>query len=350
MAMWDPNPVNPYGAEVARVIQGELGLRVIRFCRRDDACGGETMEVLPPALSGQQRVRQSIKFVFGLSRFVAWVLTHQAIVIAPWVTSRVECEYLSALQFLNVPVVPVAHNPMPSRDETTRIPRLTNLRQSASAVVTHSARFTDYLESSGCRVFVAPHPSYAGLVKRVSEQRQGIARAIIRPDMPYACLIGMARADKGFDLIPAIAGELDRSGVRLVVASSGLSEAQLALIKRLPNAILYGDGKRALSDFELCSLLDGSVGLLAPYTEVSASGTMYLANTLGAPVVAFNSEGARDLVGETYLVPSGDVEALAERVSAVAAGAYSWPKSPREHDRECALGWARVLDSIEGGG
>ncbi len=143
-----------------------------------------------------------------------------------------------------------------------------------------------------------------------------------RADKPLFAYLGRLKRYKGVHLCIQAFARLGRADATLEIAGAGDYRPALeALVRSLD----LGDRVRFLgriSEAEKLRLLRGAWGLVFASPKEGWGITNLEAAACGTPVVASNSPGIRESVrdGETgYLVPHGDVEAMANAMGRLAA-------------------------------
>ncbi|WP_207345851.1 glycosyltransferase [Arthrobacter sp. E3] len=317
--VWDPNPFNPYGAEVARVISGDQ-VRVYRFCRKGDkirsACTAN-VEVLPTPSAGQASFLKKAQYVIGIFLFFLRAIAKRPLIIVPWINTTLEVVCFRLLLMFGTKIVLVVHNPIPARDDVDKKWGLAQLRRRCSAQVVHSSELASNLEGAG-NCYVAAHPGYfawtqstAGYNRDAIDTALRSLRSFPREEI-VALFMGSIRPDKGFDLLPEISRELTEREGTLLVSVGLVSPPARVVLDSCVNTVVQGDGNSYVSDNQLYAALMFADVLIAPYENVTASGTIMMALSLGKPVVAFSNENLIRFLPEQCLVEPGNVIALVE--------------------------------------
>ena len=167
-----------------------------------------------------------------------------------------------------------------------------------------------------------------------------------------ALFLGAIRADKGAAELPAVVTELLSVGMAVTIAGRG----SLTGPEWSP---LLSDGRvrvvglsRTLSDDEVALVLRDCDVLVAPYQDVTMSGSIVMALSAGLPVAAYSSPALRSFLPDEFLVPPGAVP-LAERALSLAAEAGRWQGSIAEIvlglDRKSGTDWSVVLGHLAEG-
>uniref|UniRef100_UPI0035946973 glycosyltransferase n=1 Tax=Microbacterium sp. SORGH_AS_1204 TaxID=3041785 RepID=UPI0035946973 len=127
---------------------------------------------------------------------------------------------------------------------------------------------------------------------------------------------GSIRADKGVQYLPEVATRLQ--GVACVELAVGIvPSGLLAQLTSAANLHLVGDGRSYLPDRAFFEALSRASVMVAPYSDVTTSGTVMMAATMAVPVVAFESEGLARVPGRVHTVRTGNVQGLADECAQV---------------------------------
>jgi glycosyltransferase involved in cell wall biosynthesis len=143
-----------------------------------------------------------------------------------------------------------------------------------------------------------------------------------RAAVPTFAYLGRLKRYKGVDLVLRAFARVSHPGARLEIAGAGDYRAEL---ERLAGSLALGERVRFLgrvSEAEKLDLLRRAWALAFASPKEGWGITNLEAAACGTPVVASDSPGLRESVrdGETgYLVPHGDVAAVAARLDALAA-------------------------------
>lgn len=322
VVVYDPDGVNPYGRELAAQLAA-AGHRVTAVIPGDAEwrpAGVDVRAVLPYNRMGAGSVaRQAVRLLRGL--LVMRRPATQYVVV--WTRTRWE-EALFALLARTRRVIVIVHNPG-ARDTGGR-----GLRARASTLVVHSPSL---VTGVGGPVAVCAHPLYVNWLAWAApgprpERTDGRLRLL---------LLGHRRADKGFDLLPAVFAALPgdvRDRVEVVVCGKGAPPEGLGV------RVEDRTSRDFVPDRDVAAALVSCDALLAPYTGATQSGTVALAVTAGLPVLGFASGAIAELAGDDGLVPEGDVAALAARIARAADGDLTPPPA----DPWAALrDWERLL-------
>lgn len=340
VVVWDPNPFNTYGLEVARVI-GVTGRRVSHVGRSGGITteGVRAVRALPEGAGGASGLRHRIKYVLGILRFVVSAVITRPTVVVAWTNSRLEDFLICLIQWLGVKTVLINHNPVPSRDVVGWW--LARLRRNASAVVVHDEMLTRFVSR---RSFVVPHPAYfawKASMEATEERRQRLPADLL--------FFGSLRADKGVGDLPALCRFARDLGGSVRIAVGRIPPEFKETLDQCESADLVAPDSGYLSDYELYSCLRASRVMVAPYTDVTASGTAMLAATMGLAVVSYRSRKSGDLSSFGVSVTTGDIEALVrEGIAHSRASSVDYRLNlARQIDLQSQRGWTTVLTHVE---
>ncbi len=236
--------------------------------------------------------------------------------------------YLGRLRALGIPLVSTAHVVTPHERIAMQDSVYRRIHHLPDAVIAHSAmdrdRLADEFDVDPGRVSVIPHGDYEFFTGEESppSRESSRKRLGLDPRAPVALFFGYLREYKGLDLLleawPAV---LDRvPDARLVVAGNPVRlpkdrrETLLAEAERL--GVLH---RFEYVPFDEVPAYFAAADVLAlPYRTISQSGVLYLALSLGVPVVASAVGAWPELLDDgenALLVPPGSVPELAEALA-----------------------------------
>jgi len=345
IVVWDPNPFNPYGVEVARVI-ADTHESVLRFGRRGQGITHDLVRsvgLLPPPAAGSRNIWVLVQYLAGLAAFVVYGIVRRPLVVVCWMNSELERRIIRGLQFSGCRTLVVVHNPVKSRDDADDHPIIRSIRSGASGLLVHDSSLRAGV-GEYANVLVAAHPAYLAW----SESTEGAMR-LPRDSSSAALYLGSARADKGFDVLPKLAEDLAHLNIRLQCAIGRLTSGENDLLRRSENIDVLAEPSTHMSDVDVRRYMESSSVLVAPYRDVTASGTILMALTVGLPVAAFTSDVLLETLSTDSLADTGDTKMLADcAVRASEADRAVVAESARNHDiratREWALAVRKVLD------
>jgi len=230
--------------------------------------------------------------------------------------------------------VVVHHNPVADRTVGPGVARMLPWVLRRCRVVVHSPTFAQAGWS------VAAHPTYqetAGALRPAASAATGSARRLL--------FAGAIRPDKGAAELPLLIGELDPrfelvlteappapAGIAYAAAQAGLSVTCLG-------------GSAGTDDATFVRAFRDAFAVVAPYTNVSESGTVTMALTLGTPVVAYEAPALREtLVPEAMVTTPRE---MARRLVAWAErgqGPDCFRESAAQRDERATTAWLDVLE------
>lgn len=342
VVLYDANALNPYGAEVGALLLA-AGYRVTRWCRVGDPFAGaahRSRRVLWASRRQVGVIAAGLSRILGPWAFAAGHLFSRRPLVFLWLLSRQDLRVARVLTRLGRDVVVVDHNPIPERSLPGRSAALmAGLRDGPARVVVHSPHLVT--EADGRRERVVPHPSYR---RWVGAYR---ARSVRHHAAPQALFLGALRPDKGAAELPIIVAELLRVDVRVLIAGrGGLPDDAWAACKGHAGFRTMGL-TQSLTDHEVAAALRSSHVLLAPYTDVTMSGSILMALSAGLAVAAYESPALRDVLPHEFTVAARDPLALARRAAELAYATESWAAvvddAMQASDLACMAAWQRVL-------
>ena len=200
----------------------------------------------------------------------------------------------------------------------------------------------------GVPVAVIPH----------GDERIFASRPPAPADEERALFFGYWRRVKGLPVLMSAFDRLlkRRPSVRLTIA--GMPHAEEADVDEVERwAASHGERVDLIARYvtmeEVPQVFGAARVVVTPYLHATQSGIVYLAMTMGRPVVSsdIGDLGEAVIDGRTgYLVPPGDADALADALERVLADPAAAERMGREaHERVLATaGWERVAEAAEG--
>lgn len=344
VVLYDPNALNPYGAEVAAVLSAG-GYDVTRWCRLGDPFTGVAARSRRVLWASRQQVglvRALLSRHWGAVLFGLTHLRTRRTVVFLWVGGPRDLYLALLLVLAGRRVVYVDHNPSPERTLSGRAGGLLErLRRSPARRVVHSAYLAEAIGDPA--VQVVGHPSY----RRWVELHGAARRPGRREGRPTALFLGALRPDKGSRQLPAIARSVLAAGGRVLIAGRGeLPAGVWSEVVGDPRLTTVGI-TRTLSDREVAGALREGDVLIAPYRDVTMSGSILMALSCGLPVAAFESPALRALLPAEFLLADPGPDVMAARAMALAGSGSRWRGAIEELtgalDQACLEGWDRVL-------
>lgn len=351
--VWDPNPFNPYGTELARVIS-TLGCTTVLIGRQPELASSLSVEYrdwLPPVSTISGPIRSRVRYLLACWRLIIASVRERPVIVVPWTLSFFDVLVLTFIARLRLtPVITVYHNPVAGRDEGFVAGLSRRLHRTASRCVVHSRGLAVGLVGQG-NVVVAPHPAYIAWRRRFLDIHPPALteRAVQRQDRMSAIYLGGIRVDKGYDDLPAIAASCQRSGVALVLALGRVTAHQRAQLEKLPESVELVLSEGHVSDQDLARLLSRSHVLLAPYYNVTTSGTAILAVTCGVEVVAYRASAFDGVVSPALQVEPGDTQRLVQAAASVGETSPEVARRAEDLDGASRRAWQSLLDGLNQG-
>jgi glycosyltransferase involved in cell wall biosynthesis len=233
--------------------------------------------------------------------------------------------FLAGLRVLRIPLVATAHVVTPHEPVRFQDVLYGRLHRLSHLTVAHSAfdkrRLIDEFDLDPDRVVVIPHGEYGFFERQADCADRDTARRRLGlgSEDEVVLFFGYIREYKGLDLLfdawPAVMEA--RPKARLVVAGdagrlgSGLRQELLALAGRLNAVHRFG----YIPFSEVAGYFAAADAVAMPYRRVSQSGVLYLALSLGVPVVATEVGALPEVLTDgdsALLVPPESPDALAE--------------------------------------
>jgi len=293
----------------------------------DTAIGGfshRMQQRLPGPISS---VARKVEAVVDAFRVTAIARRLRPEVIHFHCTNPVSLVYLSLLRRLRTPLVATAHVVTPHERIPFQQAAYRRVHRLADLVIAHSGfdrrRLVEDFAVDPRRVVVIPHGDY-GFFEDAGEpaDREGARRGFgLEPEDEVALFFGYIREYKGLDLLleawPKVVAV--RPGARLLVAGDPVRLKPERRRELEARATRLGAVHRFeyIPFSEVSRYFAAADVLVMPYRHVSQSGVLYLALSLGLPVVATTVGGLPELLRDgdnALLVPP---EAPAELARAV---------------------------------
>ena len=317
--VYDPNSFNSYGAELASVLVSG-GYRVVRLSHRSASVG--TVGGVDLTVFGSFHI---IKLFAVAARMI---MARKPALVVAWAPSRTHVSIVRVLSRLSHRVFVVNHNPRSGRS---------NSSNAASFKALLASRFvTEVRHVSGARrnsVNEVYHPSY----RRFMDSTAGalVDAQGIRYD---ALFFGTARADKGVSFLPGIARRLKQAEKQLAIRVGRCSQDEAEFLRSIVDADVFVGETVHVSNEQLARVLAECAAVVAPYSEVTTSGSAIMAVTYGKPVLLLRSESME------WLLPDSMYVSIDDLTQALCDGILSQPAlSASEIDELCLSSWRDVL-------
>lgn len=330
--IYDPNSLNPYGSELARVLRGSY--RGVSLYSANDGAGYVIGSV---GLAGPKPAGRFALINWALQRFAdpvryafAALLDPKAVCILVWVRDPWQAAVHWLVSMFR-PVVLIDHNPPGTRD-SAGAPRWPTswLRSSAFSLPVHGQEFA-VINSP-----VIVHPSYAGMLNSIN---RSVANDVHRDRIKLA-FIGAVRPDKGAEALAAICNEIDFPCELVLVGAERLPLGLEMNTEYVAIRLVQGP----IGDEVLVRELDECDLVIAPYVQPTQSGSLILALSLGKSALAFSGGAILSVLGDGGLVEMNNVRQFVERIRDFDfLGDSPWLYSAEDLDRDCLESWKRIL-------
>ena len=202
-----------------------------------------------------------------------------------------------------------------------------------------AARVRD-LYGAGARVLAIAHGNYAGVYPPPRDRAEVMRGLGLDPARPVVCCVGIIRAYKGLDLACDAVRRLN-GAVQLAICGVPKAKSEVAELKGMMAGVPGVLVDRALSDQEFSDVIAASEAVLLPYRNITGSGSLLAALTLGRGVVASDLPLFREMLQPeptaARLFEAGDAASLAAAIESYLR------VSPRERS-EAALRLAKRYD------
>jgi glycosyltransferase involved in cell wall biosynthesis len=345
IVLYDSNSLNPYGAELAEVLRSE-GHQVTRWCAWDDPfpSGGKR----PYLEAGRQRVgltRAVLSRWGGPWLFALFHIASGRRIVFLWTNGLRDLLVVKLLVMARRHVAFVDHNPIPARAPIGIQGRLLAAMRLDPRIgrLVHGAHL-----ASGVNDFapvVVGHPSYARWAALNDVEHVPMTGHCLR-----ALFLGVIRQDKGSAELPALVRELVSLGMHVTIAGRGDLRGEEWNDLRSNDCVRVVGGGRHVSDAEIAQALRESSVLVAPYRDVTMSGSVLMALSAGLPVAAYWSTGLSTVLPDDFMT-SDDPRKLAERAHKLARERDRWVdrvgEMVQELDQASARSWSRALASSD---
>ena len=301
----------PPGLAIVKVLGrwgAKLGSRGPGFLRRALA----RLEALADALRVAVRVRRERPDVAHLHS-----------------TNPAALAYLTALRWTGVPLVATAHVVTPHERIPLQTPVYRRIHRTPDLVIAHSQadgrRLEDEFALAQESVEVIPHGEYGFFERggRTVDRREARRRLGLAEAEEVVLFFGYIREYKGLDLLldawPAI--QQRRAAARMLIAGDPvrLSSARRQELEEQAEALGAVHRFAYIPFADVATYFAAADLLVMPYRSISQSGVLYLALSVGLPVVATRVGALPELLyhGESaLLVPPECPGELAEALTA----------------------------------
>jgi glycosyltransferase involved in cell wall biosynthesis len=344
VVIFDPDPGNPYGRELGALLASDFKVKVLVPVDTEWIPTGIEIRCILPANGPANLAKQIVLQALGLAVTARDAFLWRSVIIVVGTRSWYDQLALALLATMGARTVVVAHDPVP-KQALSRV-RLFSRRflwRRARAVITHSEQLAaEASRACGRHVHSVPHlpfTEYAAWARAISPDPKSGAQCRL-------LVLGHMREDKGLDRLPVILGLLPNAGrsqFSISFAGRGDCGKAVAEVARLLT-VTRAPVDHWLTDVEIAQELAKGDVLLAPYTRVSASGSVVLALSTGLRVVAYDTGALADVVAPTGLVGLGDERVFAERIAAAAHTHCGGPARTIPEWKDASFkAWSKVI-------
>lgn len=348
-AVWDPNGVNPYGAEIARLLHEEqTDLTVWRTRRSQISIPARSHDWLSRSVVQDGLVRAAVLRLSTPIAFIVYCVFTKRVPFILWARGQYEVA-LFALFAMFVPLVFVYHNPDQSRYRT-RIDRCSTawLLSCAACVVVHSQKYLRNVHTKRGFVSFVPHPPYDTWLRSMMEKEsdretRGSGSAIAR-----AVFIGEVRADKGLSHLPRILASFPDRGIEISIVGFGANAIELSRQFGDHERVRFVVSQEPLPDSTIAFELSRADVLIAPYVSPTQSGTVNLAFTARTPTLAYRGGGMSELLTDDALCDPDPDELLRLVLDWHQNSWNTYRSTPDDVRRECVSTLSTIRSCLEG--
>lgn len=331
VAVIDPNHVNPYGGELARVLGGFAAVDWVTTGPHAVAPAG-VREI--PILGGERRSRGAASLVrrmWSPVRIASGASRYDAVVIA-WPRDAWSSTCLSWIRPTRL--YAVYHNPVASRDRDGLAARAQRRLFSRATVCVHSASVQRSAAAVGVAdTHVTAHPAY----------RLG-PRPPRNPEHGRVVFLGGLRADKGADQLARIIESIGSPVTLVTVGPDALDADSVRRIEAAGSRYECVGGGGPVAEDELQHELARAQVVLAPYRDVTESGSLLMCLSTGTPVLAFDSPAAQRILTAGSLAV--DAEGLGDLVAQFGHRAWdTFRITADQQDTLCQTAWRGLLSA-----
>lgn len=202
------------------------------------------------------------------------------------------------------------------------------------------------------RVVVVPHGSFIGLYPEPRSRETVLQEFGLSQDRPVICAVGLLRIYKGLDLAHDAVAQL-KGRVQLLIGGRPMGRhVDVAELKRsLSENGLGVLIDRRLTDQEFADAVAASEAVVLPYRNITSSGVLLTAWSLGRGVIASDLPYFKEIAGverdAARLFPAGRADALRDAIE----GYLQVPATARS-EAACRLAeqyaWENCVRPLEG--
>lgn len=350
LLIYDPDGLNPYGMEVARLLEG---LDVTLITAAGSGRNFDTVHALQllPSNRRSPKLCQAVRFLRALMHTLGNLLRGVPVVIV-WTRNNIDCIFFLISAAFGAKLAFVVHNPVP-RDTHSAFSQWLQRRLAKKAVVrivhdqvlAHAAA----VEADLTGVRICRHPMYTSFNALVRAKERSHPRPVT------VVVLGALRRDKGIEDLPAVFSRLsarDRSAIRLAIVGKGQLPADTAsALEALGVRVALVGGEEFADEATLVHELVHARCLLAPFRGATTSASVMTALAVGCPVVGFNVGMLEDVVPNSLLAPPRDFGQLASVLQGLVGpeplARSAWVKvHPESWNQEARVEWRTAIDAL----
>lgn len=348
VVLYDPDPLNPFGRELARLIGRSRPVRLYCTPQRWVPDAVTVVAELGSSIAADGLARSAWRRAAGPVRAIGRATVSRQPLVVVWTRHSWEAVvFVAATRLLRHPTVAIAHNPA-ALSRKRGIARWAEdaLRRASSEVVVLDDDLVAAAAEGRHGVVVAPHPAYSGWRARFFDpmpERVGCGGHRV-------LFLGSLRHDKGIQDLARIAQATDVSDVTFVVAGRGaLPDGTEDALRASGHRLERPGGGDPLDDEALAVVLGTVDVLVAPYAGATQSGSLVLALTCGVPALGYGVRGLRSLLNDRSVTADPDPAALGGLLGRYLRAPWpTWAVTPEHLDSMAASAWGDVLDSLGG--
>lgn len=300
IVIYDPNHLNSYGSELAGIFM-EGGRSVRHYISEQRSLGlkeapASDRVLLPGVFSHRSRTLRHLFRRVVTPIEVAFSQGRKRPIVVVWTRDPWDTMCMIGRTLFGGLIYFVYHNPPSVRRRRGLAGFLEMQLSKRSHVIVHSEWLANCLPPGVKTHTVLPHPPYSAVARysRIMEVNSTETSAV-----PSVAFIGALRADKGVADLPKISRSSNAKW-RLVVVGDpdGIAELKLSMPSGSDRQVVPAVYGRPPSDDEMVEALKKCTVVIAPYRQVSESGSIHFAYALASQVLAYDSEGTRLLLAK----------------------------------------------------
>lgn len=340
--IYDPNFLNPYGLELASTIvaAGPWTARLLapRTRARSVVPGVQILGVLS-AVDDPALLKPVTRF---LAPFRAIAASRRGPLIIVWTRDAFDSLLFSVRAWVGLPTYFIYHNPPSLRERPGLGGAGERLLARVAVTCAHSSFLASQIENTRGTVRITPHPSY------IVSTKNATLRSDKGPDEPEStrhrfAILGSLRTDKGAGLLPTIAAESGGGWDLVVIGPDRLSTAITQVLRTLDVGVEY-PSTAPPSDDEMHRMLLSCSALLAPYSSVTESGSVILAQSLGVSTLGLKSVGLSAILTDRSVADDG--EGLGRLVTDFCAAPWdTYQETAGERQTRAIEAWRTILET-----